>query len=119
MEFRLLIQVQPQEVGHNIFQEKLKMENFQLQTLKKWKILKIFLKSKKPIKTIVKDALLIKNGNTIVYVIENNIAKLKAVKTGTPYQDSIEIIKGLNEQRLKNNPIKISIKDIQYILKNF
>ena len=59
--------------------------------------LKIFLKSKKPIKTIVKDALLIKNGNTIVYVIENNIAKLKAVKTGTPYQDSIEIIKGLNE----------------------
>ena len=59
--------------------------------------LKIFLKSKKPIKTIIKDALLIKNGNTIVYVIEDNIAKLKTVKTGIPYQNSIEIIKGLNE----------------------
>ena len=43
------------------------------------------------------DALLIKNGSTIVYVIEDNIAKLKTVKTGIPYQDSIEIIKGLNE----------------------
>ena len=59
--------------------------------------LKIFLKSKKPIKTIIKDALLIKNGNTVVYVIEDNIAKLKTVKTGIPYQNSIEIIKGLNE----------------------
>ena len=59
--------------------------------------LRIFLKSKKPIKTILKDALLIKNGSTIVYVIEDNIAKLKTVKTGVPYQDSIEIIKGLNE----------------------
>ena len=59
--------------------------------------LRIFLKSKKPIKTILKDALLIKNGSTIVYVIEDNIAKLKTVKTGIPYQDSIEIIKGLNE----------------------
>ena len=58
--------------------------------------LKIFLKSKKPIKTIVKDALLIKNGNTVVYVIEDNIAKLKAVKTGISYQDSIEIIEGLD-----------------------
>ena len=34
-------------------------------------------------------------------------------------KDYYKIIKGLNEQRLKNNPIKISIKDIQYILKNF
>jgi len=59
--------------------------------------LKIFLKSKKQIKTITKDALLIKNGNTVVYVIENNIAKLKPVKTGIPYQNSIEIIEGLNE----------------------
>ena len=58
--------------------------------------LKIFLKSKKPIKTIVKDALLIKNGNTVVYVIEDSIAKLKAVKTGISYQDSIEIIEGLD-----------------------
>ena len=57
----------------------------------------LILKSKKPIKTIVKDALLIKNGSTVVYVIEDNIAKLKTVKTGIPYQDSIEIIKGLNE----------------------
>ncbi len=59
--------------------------------------LKVFLKSKKQIKTITKDALLIKNGNTVVYVIENNIAKLKVVKTGIPYQNSIEIIEGLNE----------------------
>jgi len=58
--------------------------------------LKIFLKSKKPIKTIVKDALLIKNGNTVVYVIEDSIAKLKGVKTGISYQDSIEIIEGLD-----------------------
>ena len=58
--------------------------------------LKIFLKSKKPIKTIVKDALLVKNGNMVVYVIEDSIAKLKAVKIGIPYQDSIEIIEGLN-----------------------
>ena len=58
--------------------------------------LKIFLKSKKPIKTIIKDALLIKNGNTVVYVIEDSIAKLKGVKTGISYQDSIEIIEGLN-----------------------
>jgi len=34
-------------------------------------------------------------------------------------KDYYKIIKGFNEQRLKNNPIKISIKDIQYILKNF
>ena len=59
--------------------------------------LKIFLKSKKQIKTIVKDALLIKNGNTVVYVIEGNIAKLKPVKTGISYQDSIEVIDGLEE----------------------
>ena len=81
--------------------------------------LKIFLKSKKPIKTIVKDALLIKNGNTVVYVIENNIAKLKAVKTGVPYQDSIEIIEGLNEgekvvtrgnERLRSNQ-KVQIEE--------
>ena len=59
--------------------------------------LKIFLKSKKPIKTIVKDALLIKDGNTVVYVIENNIAKLKTIKIGMPYQDSIEVVDGLKE----------------------
>ena len=59
--------------------------------------LKIFLKSKKQIKTIIKDALLIKNGNTVVYVIEGNIAKLKPVKTGISYQDSIEVIDGLEE----------------------
>ena len=59
--------------------------------------LKIFLKSKKPIKTIVKDALLIKDGNTVVYVIENNIAKLKPIKIGMPYQDSIEVVDGLKE----------------------
>ena len=59
--------------------------------------LKIFLKSKKQIKTIVKDALLIKNGNTVVYVIEDNIAKLKPIKIGIPYQDSIEVIEGLKE----------------------
>ncbi len=59
--------------------------------------LEIYLKSKKQIKTISKDALLIKNGNTVVYVIEDNIAKLKSVKTGIPYQDSVEIIEGLNE----------------------
>tara|TARA_B100000029_G_scaffold176343_1_gene173667 strand:- start:4700 stop:5806 length:1107 start_codon:yes stop_codon:yes gene_type:complete len=35
------------------------------------------------------------------------------------HKDYYKIIKGLNEQRLKNNPIKISIKDIQHILKNF
>ena len=34
-------------------------------------------------------------------------------------KDFYKIIKGLNEQRLKNNPIKISIRDIQYILKKF
>ena len=81
--------------------------------------LKIFLKSKKPIKTIIKDALLIKNGNTIVYVIEDNIAKLKTVKTGISYQNSIEIIKGLNEgekvvtrgnERLRPNQ-KVQIKE--------
>ena len=38
--------------------------------------LEIYLKSKKQIKTITKDAILIKNGNTVVYVIEDNIAKL-------------------------------------------
>ena len=59
--------------------------------------LKIFLKSKKQIKTIIKDAILIKNGNVMVYVIEGNIAKLRSVKTGMPYQDSIEIIEGLEE----------------------
>ena len=59
--------------------------------------LKIFLKSKKQIKTIVKDALLIKNGNTVVYVIEDNIAKLKTIKIGIPYQDSIEVVEGLKE----------------------
>ena len=59
--------------------------------------LKIFLKSKKQIKTIVKDALLIKNGNTVVYVIEGNIAKLKPIKTGISYQNSIEVIDGLEE----------------------
>ena len=59
--------------------------------------LKIYLKSKKQIKTIIKDALLIKNGNTVVYVIEGNIAKLKPVKTGISYQDSIEVIDGLEE----------------------
>ena len=58
--------------------------------------LKIFLKSKKQVKTVSKDAILIKNGNIIVYVVEDNIAKLKVVKTGIPYQNSIEIIKGLN-----------------------
>ena len=57
--------------------------------------LKIFLKSKKPIKTIVKDALLIKNGNTVVYVIEDNIAKLKPIKIGIPYRNSIEVVDGL------------------------
>ena len=57
--------------------------------------LKIFLKSKKQIKTIVKDALLIKNGNTVVYVIEDNIAKLKPIKIGIPYRNSIEVIDGL------------------------
>ena len=79
--------------------------------------LKVFLKSKKPIKTITKDALLIKNGNTVVYVIENNIAKLKVVKTGIPYQNSIEIISGLelgekivtrgNERLIPNQKVKI------------
>ena len=59
--------------------------------------LKIFLKSKKQIKTIVKDALLIMNGNTVVYVIEDNIAKLKTIKIGIPYQDSIEVVEGLKE----------------------
>ena len=34
-------------------------------------------------------------------------------------RDGDRIIKGLNEKRLKNNPIKISKKDIQYILKKF
>jgi len=59
--------------------------------------LKIFLKSKKPIKTISKDALLIKNGNTVVYVIEDNIAKLKPIKIGMPYKNSIEVLDGLKE----------------------
>ena len=81
--------------------------------------LKIFLKSKKPIKTIIKDALLIKNGNTVVYVIEDSIAKLKAIKIGIPYQDSIEIIEGLNvgekvvtrgNERLRPNQ-KVQIKE--------
>ena len=56
-----------------------------------------FCYSKKQIKTIVKDALLIKNGNTVVYVIEDNIAKLKTIKIGIPYQDSIEVVEGLKE----------------------
>jgi len=34
-------------------------------------------------------------------------------------RDIDRIIKGLNEQRLKNNPIKISKKDIRHILKKF
>ena len=34
-------------------------------------------------------------------------------------KDYHKIIKGLNEQRLKNNPVKVSISDIQHILKNF
>ena len=81
--------------------------------------LKIFLKSKKPIKTIIKDALLIKNGNMVVYVIEDSIAKLKAIKIGIPYQDSIEIIEGLNvgekvvtrgNERLRPNQ-KVQIKE--------
>ena len=59
--------------------------------------LKVNLKSKKQIKTIIKDALLIKNGNVVVYVVEDNIAKLRPIKTGNPYQDSIEIIEGLDE----------------------
>ena len=59
--------------------------------------LKIFLKSKKQIKTIIKDAILIKNGNIVVYVVEGNIAKLRVIKTGNPYQDSIEIVDGLKE----------------------
>ena len=59
--------------------------------------LKVNLKSKKQIKTIIKDALLIKNGNVVVYVVEDNIAKLRPIKTGNPYLDSIEIIEGLDE----------------------
>ena len=79
--------------------------------------LKVFLKSKKPIKTIIKDALLIKNGNTVVYVVEENIAKLRSIKTGIPYQNSIEIIEGLkvgekivirgNERLIPNQKVKI------------
>tara|TARA_Y100000590_G_scaffold365813_2_gene424845 strand:- start:4074 stop:5138 length:1065 start_codon:yes stop_codon:yes gene_type:complete len=79
--------------------------------------LKVFLKSKKQIKTIIKDALLIKNGNTVVFVIEDNLAKLKPVKTGIPYQNSIEIISGLelgekivtrgNERLIPNQKVKI------------
>jgi len=34
-------------------------------------------------------------------------------------KDISRINKGLNEQRLKNNPIKVSINDIHYILKKF
>ena len=41
--------------------------------------------------------MLIKNGNVVVYVIEENTAKLRSIKTGIPYQDSIEIIEGLKE----------------------
>ena len=79
--------------------------------------LKVILKSKQPIKTIIKDALLIKNGNTVVYVVEENIAKLRSIKTGIPYQNSIEIIEGLkvgekivirgNERLIPNQKVKI------------
>ena len=79
--------------------------------------LKIFLKSKKQIKTIIKDALLIKDGNTVVYAVEGNIVKLKPVKTGIPYQNSIEIIEGLevgekivtrgNERLIPNQKVEI------------
>ena len=81
--------------------------------------LKIYLKSKKPVKTIGKDALLIKNNNTVVYIIEDNIAKLKTVKTGKSYLNSIEILDGLNEgekvvirgnERLRPNQ-KVKIKE--------
>ena len=89
--------------------------------------LKIFLKSKKPIKTIVKDALLIKNGSTIVYVIEDNIAKLKPIKIGTPYRNSIEVIDGLkvgekivtrgNERLRPNQKVEIIEKKDENIQK--
>ena len=89
--------------------------------------LKIFLKSKKPIKTILKDALLIKNGNTVVYVIEDNIAKLKPIKIGIPYRNSIEVVDGLkvgekivtrgNERLRPNQKVEIIEKKNENIQK--
>ena len=57
--------------------------------------LRMYLKSKNKVKTISKDAILIKNSKNIVYSVENNIAKLKPVITGKAYKNSIEIINGL------------------------
>ena len=57
--------------------------------------LKMYLKSKNQVKTISKDAILIKDGKNVVYSVENNIAKLKHVVTGKAYKNSIEIIDGI------------------------
>ena len=55
----------------------------------------MYLKSKNQVKTISKDAILIKDGKNVVYSVENNIAKLKHVVIGKAYKNSIEIIDGI------------------------
>ena len=44
----------------------------------------MYLKSKNKVKTINKDAILIKDNKYVVYLIENNIAKIKPMYVATP-----------------------------------
>ena len=82
--------------------------------------LKMYLKSKNKVKTINKDAILIKDNKYVVYLIENNIAKIKPIITGKSYKNYIEIIDGLkvgdvvvtrgNERLTPNQKVQIEGK---------